>query len=345
MVFLADEKNGAPLEADYAPLRISGDVPKGSFRVSQLKSITLDFTEIPEWAITLEGTEKNVTMSIAELEAYFRTYTASAGFKKVTGTIVGPDEYTGVMVEDLLDEVGIEGDYSLLVVPTDYFNTTFTKSQVEGNVTVYDLEGNDLGTGGVDMLLTFKKNNVYSFDGELPRIIYINDSTAITDGHFWVKEAMHLIVETESIAEWSLNISGLTDYEMSRDTYEAIANCDWHRTTWIDIDDSVWEGVPLWVMVSTVDGNDTQTGHAEGTFGFNDTLAEAGYNVTVRAGDDYNTTFSSNIVARNNSIILAYMMNGERLEGGQWPLRLVGEGLSGSQKVRNVVSIELGNLP
>jgi len=344
-IFLADEKNGDPLAADYAPLRISGDVPKGSFKVSQLMNIALDFTEIPKWAITLNGTEENTRMSIAELQVYFKTYTATGGFLKVTGTIVGPDEYTGVLVEDLLDEVGSEGNYSLLVVPIDYYNTTFTKSQVEGNVTIYDSEGNVIGIGSVSMLLAFQKNGDYMSGGEIPRIVYVSEEGAITDGHYWVKEVNQVIVEPEPVMEWSINISGLTDYEMDRATYESIANCDWHRTSWTDTYDNIWEGVPLWIIVSTVDGNDTHSGHASGTFAFNDTLAEAGYNVTVRAGDDYNKTFPSDIVARNDTIILAYMKNGERLEGSEWPLRLVGEGLSGSQKVSNVVSIELVDLP
>jgi hypothetical protein len=46
-------------------------------------------------------------------------------------------------------------------------------------------------------------------------------------------------------------------------------------------------------------------------------------------------------MARNDTIIVAYMVNDERLSGKNWPLRLVGDGLSKSQMVGNIIEIRI----
>jgi hypothetical protein len=339
-IFLADELDEQSLDSDNGPIRISGHLPSKSYMVRQLRDLEIDLTPIPEWELTINGLDKNLTLSMAELMV-MKSYKVTAGFLKVTGTIVGPDEFRAVKVLDILEEVGAEGNYSLNVIPTDFYNMTFTKGQVEGEIDIFDSEGNNIGTGGVTMYIAYEKNGEQEFTGELPRIIYANDDGVITDGHFWVKEVMQIDVEVDTTVEWDLNLSGLTDFKMDRSTYEAIANCDWHRMSYIDDNGDEWMGVPLWVLVSTVDGNDTHTGHAMGTFSFNDSLVEVGYNVSVIAGDGYTKIFHSSQMARNDTIIVAYMVNDERLSGKNWPLRLVGDGLSKSQMVGNIIEIRI----
>ncbi|MDG6221603.1 MAG: hypothetical protein QCI38_09190, partial [Candidatus Thermoplasmatota archaeon] len=76
-------------------------------------------------------------------------------------------------------------------------------------------------------------------------------------------------------------------------------------------------------------------------WGFNDSLADEGYNVTIYAGDGYNQTFTITQIARNDSIVVSYILNGERLSGNSWPLRLVGPTLSGAQRIRNIARIAI----
>ena len=99
-----------------------------------------------------------------------------------------------------------------------------------------------------------------------------------------------------------------------------------------------YAGIPLWMLIAIVDGEDLD--HYE----FNDTLAADGYDVNVSAADYY-TTLASSTVAYNNSIIVAFMLDGEFLTGDDYPLKLVGEYLLGSQKVKAVTTIELVGLP
>ncbi len=100
--------------------------------------------------------------------------------------------------------------------------------------------------------------------------------------------------------------------------------------------------MPLWLLAGTVDDNNT---HGSGAF--NNTLADAGYDVTVIAGDNYRKTFSSTDLARNNSYIVACYLNGSALpeltDKGKplAPLKLVGPFLSGGQQVSNIVKIAL----
>jgi len=46
-------------------------------------------------------------------------------------------------------------------------------------------------------------------------------------------------------------------------------------------------------------------------------------------------------VARKNNIIVAYKLNGQCLPEKYWPLRIVGEGLEGEDKVGGITEIKI----
>jgi hypothetical protein len=91
------------------------------------------------------------------------------------------------------------------------------------------------------------------------------------------------------------------------------------------------------VLISIVDGREDPEGH----YFFNDDLARDGYDVRIVAADGASTTLNSTLLWRNDRIILAYLVDGEILPEGEGPLRVVGQGLSGKQMVKQVASIEL----
>lgn len=128
--------------------------------------------------------------------------------------------------------------------------------------------------------------------------------------------------------------------QMDRQAFESLASCEYHHTSYQD-GNTTYEGVPLWVVVAAVDGADAPEGH----YLFNADLAAAGYNITVVAKDGYSSTFNSQLVADNASLIVAFKANGEPLEGDAAPLRLVGPNLTGKQKVRAIAEIRLGAFP
>ena len=64
------------------------------------------------------------------------------------------------------------------------------------------------------------------------------------------------------------------------------------------------------------------------------------------ATDGFSYTFPISDVARNDNIIVANTLNDQPLPVDSYPLRLVGSALtSGKQKVRQIATIELLDLP
>ncbi|WP_292519863.1 hypothetical protein [Methanoculleus sp.] len=155
--------------------------------------------------------------------------------------------------------------------------------------------------------------------------------------------------------DWNLILTGAIDTTITRAFFESGKACAMagHDATWTDGDD-VWSGMPLWLLCGYVDDANS---HDYGTNCFNDTLADAGYNVTVfdygqdgikGTGDDFSATFNSSFIKRNNNIIVADEIDGMPLpdDGKTWPLKLVGTALtSNMQKVGSIDEIVLTGLP
>lgn len=157
--------------------------------------------------------------------------------------------------------------------------------------------------------------------------------------------------------DWNLILTGAINVTITRSYFEQGKACAMagHGATWIDGDD-VWSGMPLWLLCGYVDDANS---HDYGTECFNETLADAGYNVTVidygpdgikGTDDDFSATFHSSFVKRNNNIIVADELNGAPLpkDGDKppWPLKLVGSALtSNKQKVGSIDEIVLEGVP
>ena len=172
----------------------------------------------------------------------------------------------------------------------------------------------------------------YTADDAVARIVLTVDAGAITPTY------------------WTLSLSGAKNTTVSKIFFEQGLACpsSGHQVFWNDTEGNTWGGVPLWVLVSMVDDNpDVGPDH----FNFNDSIAAQGYSVKVTSGDGWDTTLSSQNIARNNSIIVANTLNGQPLplltSAGKrsWPLHLKGEAVFGGQQVGNITSIQLTGLP
>ncbi len=290
-------------------------------------------------AVIITGFGGSVNLTVSELSD-MESYEGSGYFMKSTGTIVGPLNFTGVLVSDLVDLVYDGDNYSLLTGAWDGYEMTYNSGQVEnGTFPTYDLEGELLGPDDLTMILAYEEDGE-RLDHDSLRIVIVDDEeTPITDGHFWAKMVMELNV-APYVDDWTLELDGVITMDMDRQTFESLVTCYYHTTYYNYTDDDgdhSYEGIPLWVLLSAVDEGDAPDGH----FMFNDALAEAGYTVNVTAADGYSTTFDAIQVARNNSIVVAYKLDGEVLGEDGWPLKIVGDGLAGSQKVRNIVRIAI----
>ncbi|NLE99732.1 MAG: molybdopterin-dependent oxidoreductase, partial [Anaerolineales bacterium] len=107
-----------------------------------------------------------------------------------------------------------------------------------------------------------------------------------------------------------------------------------HGVSWTDDHAQTWSGVPLWLLAGRVDDEEPHKGEA-----FNRELAAAGYTLDVVAADGYSATFDVARIQEVADILVAYMVNENPLDEDHFPLRLVGNGLSGGEMVSQITSI------
>lgn len=270
--------------------------------------------------------------------------TGQGGFKKSTGAIVGPAEISGPMIMDVLDLIGgISPGDAVEITAADGYMMTFTYDQLQGEVMSYDTSGQALQVGGFEAILALESVEAELIEGA-PRVAFIGDN--ICDGHFWIKDVAQIKV-VPSVDEWEIKLSGVKEDVIDRSTYESLATCPdtphpgqkW-ETTNKDGEVEVYEGAPLWVVISMVDDAEEAEHYT-----FNRELASQGYKIQVIAKDGYAVEFDSMDVAFNDGIFLAYLRNGEPL-GEDGPLMLAGPDLPTKQyMVKEIAEIKLVDLP
>ncbi len=145
---------------------------------------------------------------------------------------------------------------------------------------------------------------------------------------------------------WTLELLGDVGDTITQKEFEDGLACtgSGHYREWTDIDGNTWSGVPLWVLLGTVDDLESSS-----HWTFNDDRAAAGYTVKVIAGDGFTKEFAGADLARSDDFIIANKLNGAPLTDSIWPLRLVGNGVIktdgsgalGGRAVGNIVKIEI----
>ena len=145
--------------------------------------------------------------------------------------------------------------------------------------------------------------------------------------------------------DWILSLDGSDvggmELDISKTYFESALTCTMganHKASYTDSKNRTWEGMPLWFLAGFVDDADQHSNDA-----FNNDLANAGYQVVITAGDGASVTIDSKDIIRNNNYIVANTLDGFPIPetDDAWPLRLVGPGVSGSDSIGNIVSIEL----
>ncbi len=84
-----------------------------------------------------------------------------------------------------------------------------------------------------------------------------------------------------------------------------------------------YEGVPLWLAVGLVDD---KLKHGKGAY--DAALARKGYKIYLFAADGRSVVLDSRAIDHKNSIILSSKVNGAELPAAEFPMRLVGPGLT-----------------
>lgn len=294
-----------------------------------------------EILLEVAGTTETKTFTLEELKALPATE-GYAGTKSSTGKITLPELYKGVLLTDLLAQVGgIDPTMAIQIEAKDGYAMTFSPEQVtNGNFIAYDPgTGDEISDAGSLQVLIAYERNGEPFDAEQDgtlRLMIIGDETnQVTDGHWSIKWVRRISLKPLA-ADWVLHLEGAITEEMDRATFESGTNERCHEATWKDDHAQTWTGIALWLLAGRVDDeNKHETG------AYSDELADQGYTIEVIAADGYSVTFDSARVKRNDNMILAHLVNGNPLTDKDFPLRLVGSDVADEESIGAVTQIVL----
>jgi len=332
VVFLPEDGYYSSADAeDTTPAEYYGGAA-GPQCVSNVANIEVIKGEPRQVALTITVDDETTSYSMSELLA-LPSITGEGGYKKTTGTIVGPYTYTGVTIQHLLELTGtLPVEYSIEVVASDLYTTYFNRTEVEGALKAYDADTGDFaGMGNFTVILAYDEGGEPLEHGGPLRIVMLSDDGYLSDGHYWTKDVVSITLLDE-VEPWSLELRGVEEWNMTHDIYYSLASCPHHRVE-LALGENVYAGVPLWTIIASMDGGD------DDHYLFNTTLLSKNYNVTLYSGDGANVTFSAAQLAYNSSIIVAGWVNGALLQEPDWPLKLVVP--DGISILGNIVRIEM----
>ena len=290
-------------------------------------------------SLVSENTNKNYT--IEELKA-LPSVSGVGGYKKTTGTIVGPSNYKGVPIISLLNDIGgMSQSSDLIIEATDGYVVSYSYSMIVGQVTAYDNEtGSNLGISEFEMIVAYEQdgNALATDDGPL-RIAYLSDEGHLSDGSLWAKKIQD--IEIKSVTEsWIVYLFGLTNDSVNRPFFEStMASGEPHTIAFYEMQDgdriNSYSGIPLWIIISIIDGElEDSTSYT-----FNESLALTGYDIILRNSDNEMITLNSSIISHNDDILLAIKKNSLFLPLNEAPLRLVGNALNNLEMIGQIIEI------
>lgn len=290
--------------------------------------------------ITLEliGATGTKTLTLDELKQ-MPAAEGQAGIKSSTGKITPPTVFKGVLLTDLLAQMGADDSMAVQIEAKDGYAMTMSMEQVRsGNFIAYDPGTGEetQNAGALRVLVAYEMDGKpldAEQDGSLRLVIIGEKNNQVTDGHWSVKWVRKISVKP-MVQEWTLRLEGKLTEDMDRGTFESGANEKCHKAVFTDEKAQEWQGIPLWLLVGRVDDD---VKHDDGAY--NDDLADKGYTVEVVASDGYSVTFDSARVKRNDQLMVAFLVNGNPLTEKDFPLKLVGSDVQKKEGVGAIAKI------
>jgi hypothetical protein len=277
--------------------------------------------EVRNIALTITVGDNDANYTIDEL----MTLPSTSGLGSFVRTGVSPPtfsdpyNYTGVNILDLLTGVGtLPENYSLEVLSSDGYTTYFNKSEVHGVLEAYNsTTGEPIGPRNFTMIVAYMEGEemiAEEYGGPL-RVVILPEGEYLSAGHSWPKYVANLTI-IDDTEPWSLELDGVTPWNMTHDVYYSLGSCPHHRKD-IAQEDIVYSGVTLWTLIASMDGG------TDDHYSFNSSLISTNYTVTVWSGTGASISFTSYEVAYNNSLLIVGWADEELLKAPDWPLLLV----------------------
>jgi DMSO/TMAO reductase YedYZ molybdopterin-dependent catalytic subunit len=285
------------------------------------------------------GTRKYTMPALKALPAV-RGY---AGIKTSVGTIYPPIAVTGVALTTLVDQVGgLGAGMSVTLFAKDGYGMTFSYAQVmHHKFTAFDPATGDEVTpdSGMKMVLAYQEKGKPldpTFEGPLRLSMTVPSLPGqVVDGH-WSVKWVNKVQVAKATADWKVDLEGAVSSAITRGSYVNCASPGCHGSGYVTPSGARYEGVPLWLAVGLVDN---KLKHGKGTY--DAALARKGYKIYLFAANGRSVVLDSRAIDHKNSIILSSKMNGAELPDAEFPMRLVGPGLSDTQQIGRIVKIVL----
>ena len=271
----------------------------------------------------------------------------------------------GSRVHDLAELVGGMGSGTTITfVASDGFETTLPYSSIYTNPAVQARQGDAIiawwGDGqyvpkyadGMRLFFTPDGDHVYghwdmheTLPSQYWRYNFQDGVQYPSSAGLSAKYITTIKVYSSPESDWTLELDGRdiggVNYTVSKPFLEEAIACQFgadHKATYTDSKGRVWEGMPLWFFAGFVDDADQHSKDA-----YNETKAQAGYNILITGKDGYNTTISSKDIIRSSNYLVANSLNDTHIADSDenWPLRFTGVSVNGSMTVKGVSSIKL----
>jgi len=289
--------------------------------------------------VALDGSVVPFTM--AELQA-LPLSEGWSGIKTSTGEIHVPEYFQTVSLADLAEAVGgLDDQVGVNIVAADGYAITFSYEQImSGDFITYDpATGDEITLEAPPVLaLAYARDGApldEAEEGALRAVVISPENSQVVDGH-WSVKWVNRIEFVAMAAAWTIHLEGGITEDLDRGSFESCGAANCHQAEWTDGEGRVWAGFPLWLILGRAD-DDVQ--HGDGAF--NDALAALPYTVEVVASDGYAVEFDSTALARNDTVLIADLRDGEPLPEDEAPLRLVGPDLVSSQSISMIAGIVL----
>jgi PKD repeat protein len=157
-----------------------------------IKEIIIDKQSNDDAILTITYNGDQKTYTLKDLENMV-SITGYGGRLNSIGSIAGPFEYKGVPISALANEFSsIPTSYTLTTISDDGYTYNYTQGEIQGNVQVYNTEGNKQGIGGVTMILAYEEDGIKNFPGGPLRIAYVDNEKQLTDAFLWSKYVIEI---------------------------------------------------------------------------------------------------------------------------------------------------------
>jgi DMSO/TMAO reductase YedYZ molybdopterin-dependent catalytic subunit len=290
--------------------------------------------------LTVAGEKRTVEYSMAQLRS-LPSVSGYAGMKSSVGVITAPERYTGVPLGSLAAAVGgLGASQGVTVLAKDGYGMTFSHEQVNGTgFTTFDpaTSAERPPADKLTMLIAYEREGkaLPSDEGPLRLVVAEAQPDVVIDGHWSVKLVDRIEIK-RAMGEWSASVEGKTSSTITRASYVSCASPGCHGSGWVDPQGHRWEGIPLWLVVGSVDD-----GRTHGAGAFNRKLALRGYSVELIGSTGAKAFLDSRFVMKHKNVLLAAKVDGGDLPPQDFPLRLVGPGLTDDEQVGRIAKVLL----